>query len=141
MYGGDGRDLADYSARAGQPVVASLDGVANDGFVGENDLIASDVEGIQGGSGNDTLYANFLDSSTLKGGPGDDTLVGYAGADLLMGGAGSDLLRPGFSMDNVYGGGDRDTVSYAERLNPVTVSLDGGGNDGEVGENDFVASD
>jgi Ca2+-binding RTX toxin-like protein len=67
--------------------------------------------------------------------------VGFAGADLLMGEAGSDLLRPGFSMDNVYGGSDRDTVSYAERLNPVTITLDGAGNDAEPGENDFVASD
>ena len=44
-------------------------------------------------------------------------------------------------MDNVYGGDGPDTVSYAERLNPVTVTLDGVGNDGEAGENDFVASD
>src|SRR5262249_40456502 len=76
MYGADGHDIADYSDRAGQSVIASLDGVANDGFPGENDLIGSDVEGIQGGAGNDTLYGNFLNSSTLKGGPGNDTLVG-----------------------------------------------------------------
>jgi Ca2+-binding RTX toxin-like protein len=140
LNGGDGRDLADYSARK-DGITASLDGVANDGVSGENDFIAGDVEGIQGGSGKDTLYAAFLNSSILKGGPGDDTLVGYAGADLLMGEAGSDLLRPGFAMDNVYGGSDRDTVSYPERLNPITVTLDGAGNDGESGENDFVAAD
>jgi Ca2+-binding RTX toxin-like protein len=140
LFGGSDRDLADYSLRT-SPIVASLDGVANDGVPGENDFIANDVEGIQGGSGKDTLYAAFLTSSILKGGPGDDTLVGFAGADLVMGEAGSDLLRPGFSMDNVYGGSDRDTVSYAERLNPVTVTLDGAGNDGEAGENDFVAAD
>jgi Ca2+-binding RTX toxin-like protein len=58
-----------------------------------------------------------------------------------MGEAGNDQLRPGFAMDNVYGGDGQDTVSYAERLNPVNVTLDGIGNDGEAGENDFVASD
>ena len=140
LFGGSDRDLADYSLRT-SPIVASLDGFPNDGVPGENDFIANDVEGIQGGSGKDTLYAGFLTSSILKGGPGDDTLVGFAGADLLMGEAGSDLLRPGFAMDNIYGGSDRDTVSYAERLNPVTVTLDGAGNDGEAGENDFIASD
>jgi Ca2+-binding RTX toxin-like protein len=140
LFGGSDRDLADYSLRT-SAIVASLDGVANDGAAGENDFLANDVEGVQGGSGKDTLSASFLNGSILKGGPGDDTLVGYAGADLLMGEAGSDLLRPGFAMDNVYGGTDRDTVSYAERLNPVTVTLDGAGNDGESGENDFVASD
>jgi Ca2+-binding RTX toxin-like protein len=140
IHGGDGHDIADYSSRSA-PIVASLDGVANDGQAGENDLIAGDVEGVQGGSGKDTLYAGFLTNSTLKGGPGDDTLIGYAGNDLLMGEAGADLLRPGNGHDNVYGGSDRDTVSYEERLNPVTVTLDGLGNDGEAGEYDFVASD
>ena len=140
LYGGDGIDLADYSKRTA-PIVASLDGTANDGQPGENDFIAGDVEGVQGGSGNDTLYGGFLSSSILKGGDGDDTLIGYAGADLLMGEGGSDLLRPGFAMDNVYGGSGQDTVSYEERLNPVTVTLDGAANDGEAGENDLVASD
>jgi Ca2+-binding RTX toxin-like protein len=93
LYGGDGRDLADSARKDG--ITASLDGVANDGAPGENDFIASDVEGIQGGKGKDTLYGGFLTSSILKGGPGDDTLVGFAGADLLMGEAGSDLLGLG----------------------------------------------
>jgi Ca2+-binding RTX toxin-like protein len=140
LFGGDGRDTADYSSRT-NGIVASLEGVANDGEAGENDFIAADVEAVQGGSGKDTLYAGFLINSILKGGSGDDTLVGYAGNDLLMGEAGTDSLRPGSGKDNAYGGSGQDTVSYAERLNPVTVTLDGAGNDGETGENDFVASD
>src|SRR5262249_8189683 len=76
--GGDGRDTADYSSRA-NGIVASLDGVANDGEAGENDLVAGDVEAVQGGGGKDTLYAGFLVNSILRGGPGDDSLIGYAG--------------------------------------------------------------
>jgi Ca2+-binding RTX toxin-like protein len=140
LYGGDGQDLADYSSRT-VPIVASMDGTANDGQAGENDLIASDVEGVQGGSGNDTLYANFLNGSILKGGPGNDTLIGYAGNDQLMGEGGNDLLRPGNGMDDIHGGSGSDTVSYAERLNSVTVTLDDWPNDGEAGEYDYVASD
>jgi Ca2+-binding RTX toxin-like protein len=139
LYGGDGRDLADYSSRT-VPIVASLNGVADDGNVGENDFIASDVEGIQGGSGKDTLLGN--DSlNILKGGPNDDSLDAYGGPDLLMGEGGKDLLRPGFGTDNVYGGSDPDTVTYSERSNPLTVTLDAVANDGETGENDFVAPD
>ena len=75
LYGGDGRDLADYSSRT-TAIAASLDGVVNDGAPGENDVIAADVEGIQGGSGKDTLSGN--DSlNILKGGPEDDYLTGY----------------------------------------------------------------
>ena len=121
-------------------MVVSLDGVVNDGAPGENDFIASDVEGVQGGSGKDTLSGNdFL--NILKGGPADDYLTGYGGADLLMGEAGSDLLRPGFGLDNVYGGSD--TTSGHGHLrraltNPGQRSrLDGLGNDGEAGENDI----
>jgi len=54
LYGGDGRDLADCSLRSGG-IIASLDATANDGEPAENDFIAGDVEGVQGGSGKDTL--------------------------------------------------------------------------------------
>src|SRR2546428_738333 len=88
VVGVPGRDLVDYSSRT-TGFVVSLDGVVNDGAPGENDFIANDVEGIQGGSGKDSLYGN--DSlNILKGGPGDDYLAGYGGADLLMGEGGSD---------------------------------------------------
>ena len=57
LNGGPGNDFADYSKRS-VPIVASLDGQRNDGQTGEYDLIAGDVEGVQGGIGNDTIYGN-----------------------------------------------------------------------------------
>ena len=39
------------------------------------------------------------------------------------------------------GGGLGDTADYSARLNPVTVSLDGAGNDGEASEGDNVLAD
>jgi Ca2+-binding RTX toxin-like protein len=146
LYGGSGSDLADYSKRTGQ-IAASLDGAVNDGQAGEYDFIAADVEGIQGGSAKDTLSGNDS-ANTLFGGPGDDYLVGYGGPDDLRGGTGSDLLRPGFGPDVALGGSEPagsccklDTVTYGERWDALSVSLDGLANDGELGENDNVASD
>ncbi|MFL6182440.1 MAG: calcium-binding protein, partial [Actinomycetes bacterium] len=52
LYGGAGTDTADYSGRT-ERVNVSLDGVDNDGEVGEQDLVESDVENVTGGSGND----------------------------------------------------------------------------------------
>jgi hypothetical protein len=121
-----------------------LDGNKNDGQAGENDVIEPDIEGIQGGDYNDTLYGNE-GVNFLKGGYGQDYLVGYGGIDQLNGEQGADLIRPGFGEDVIYGGSDAgtccpaDTVTYSERWNPVNVSLDGVANDGELGENDFVA--
>ena len=42
---------------------------ANDGQAGENDFIHDDVEGVQGGSGKDTLYGGFLQELHPQGWP------------------------------------------------------------------------
>jgi Ca2+-binding RTX toxin-like protein len=146
LNGGPDTDYADYSSHTA-PIVASLDGTRNDGQAGEFDLIAADVEGIEGGSGNDSLSGNDS-ANVLMGGAGDDYLDARGGDDQLWGGTGSDLLRPGVGKDVVYGGSEPagscckyDTVTYGERWNPVNVSLDGVANDGEAGESDNVAPD
>src|SRR3954453_9032373 len=70
LEGGAGTDIADYSARTA-PVTADLTGSpGNDGETAEGDTIASDVEGIWGGSGNDKF----------TGGPGDNIFDGGLGA-------------------------------------------------------------
>ncbi len=135
MNGGNGTDVADYSART-TSVTLSRDGAANDGAAGENDNIASDVEVLRGGSGDDT----FDEGSTangpeiLDGGPGIDT-VSYAGrtADLAISIDGlPDSGEPGehdtvlTTVENVVGGSGDDTI-YGSGLANV---LDGGpGND------------
>ena len=45
MIGGDGVDVAVYGERVSPAF--SLDGLANDGDAGENDLIGADVEDIE----------------------------------------------------------------------------------------------
>jgi hypothetical protein len=107
IVGGLGNDLVDYSARS-RGVRANLDGRGGDGQPGENDTIATDVEGIAGGRGDDRLRGNSHEN-TLVGGSGNDRLNGGAGYDRIEGGPGDDsiLARDG-SIDAVSCGSGRD---------------------------------
>jgi Ca2+-binding RTX toxin-like protein len=119
LHGGGGDfDRADYTSRRA-PVSVTLDGVANDGEAGEGDLVASDVEDVYGGSGNDVLVGNG-GPNTLVGGAGNDVIDGGGGyQDSAAGDNGDDtiLLRdggiealrgvqgalPGFAFDDLVG--------------------------------------
>jgi hypothetical protein len=60
---------------------------------------------LQGGSGNDWLYAGASApsySNSLKGLGGDDTLVGGTGTNYLYGGTGNNTLIPGFGTNFLY---------------------------------------
>jgi len=93
-----------------------------------NDFIVNGAGAIPsrliGGAGND-LLSGGLGNDTISGGPGNDRLYGQDGDDLLDGGAGNDVLT---------GGPGNDTASYAGRIMPVRVFLDGspGGQRGEA---------
>lgn len=105
-----GIDVAAYDTRV-DPVIASLDGVANDGVAGEGDLIGHDVEDIVGGSGDDTLTGS-PDPDGLFGSVGADTIDGQGGEDVLDGGAGNDtiLARDG-STDHIDCGPGTDSAT------------------------------
>lgn len=54
-------DTVSYQARSGA-VVVDINEIADDGAVGENDLVdANTVDAVIGGSGGDTLRASFFD--------------------------------------------------------------------------------
>lgn len=77
LVGGGGEDIASYAFRTA-PVTVALDDTANsgnadDGPPGARDQIATDVEDIFGGAGNDSLSGN-ASSNFLYGGAGDDTI-------------------------------------------------------------------
>lgn len=143
LNGGNGTDTATYGPRTA-PVTVTLDAAANDGEPGEGDDVASDVEVIAGGSGDDRLTGNEA-VNTLQGNAGNDVLDGGPGDDALDGGPGDDVLvQPGASPDGadvLTGGEGLDTADYRPRDNPVSVTLDGVANDGEAGEGDNVATD
>ncbi|HEX8105688.1 MAG TPA: calcium-binding protein, partial [Solirubrobacteraceae bacterium] len=108
--GGLGNDTVSY-ARSTARVIADIDGVRDDGSVGDanrTDLIGLDVENLTGGARGDDLTGGSADN-VLDGGPGSDLLVG--------------------------GGGTHDAVSYAARTSPVVAAIgqQGAGNASDNG--------
>lgn len=169
LDGGSGRDSAQYWSRTAN-LKLTLDGKANDGAKNEGDSLASNIERIDGGSGNDLLMGNNSPNDlngndgndTLKGLGGDDDLSGGngndsvyggagdeyfsndSGADLYDGGAGNDTVNAGSSADQpdvMRGGSGVDSVQYLSRVNAVSIDVTDGANDGEAGENDRVNDD
>ena len=96
-------DVLSYRERA-TTVTATIGSALPDGDA------ATDIGGLEGGSGNDTLTGD-AQANALLGGPGADSLVGLGSSDTLNGGAnGSDV------------------ASYEDRGAPVSASLATGAN-------------
>ncbi|WP_027512847.1 M10 family metallopeptidase C-terminal domain-containing protein, partial [Rhizobium sullae] len=104
-----------------QGQLADLNGGPNSGHARGNifnallyhNNLASLIENVQAGSGNDTIVGNEM-ANTLRGNAGNDSLDGSAGNDWLIGGAGADQL---------VGGSGVDTAGYATATAGVKVSL------------------
>jgi hypothetical protein len=118
LDGGDGTDIAEYTDRTKanfgtrrqrhlMSVSASLDGIANDGHPGENDLILANVENLLGGQGNDTLTGND-GPNVLAGGRGLDSISGGGGADTIFANRESDAADG--VADLIDGGDGTDSV-------------------------------
>jgi len=99
MSGGDGTDTASYDGHL-TGVIVDPDGEPDDGATGERDNVATTVENLVGGRGDDTL----------GGSAGRNVLDGLAGADTISGGEGDDELRGGPGADRVNGDGGRDRL-------------------------------
>jgi Ca2+-binding RTX toxin-like protein len=91
VEGGADVDAASFEDRAAA-VTASLDNADNDGAAGENDRIASDVENIIGGAGEDTLTGDG-NPNDIDGGDGGDVINPGGGPDFVDGGPGNDRIE------------------------------------------------
>lgn len=90
--GGGGHDWLTYGSYFTKAVTVDADGVTgDDGAKGERDTVATDIEAITGGSGDDVIVGR-PGGDNLSGGPGDDSLYGGGGADFLDGDDGDDYL-------------------------------------------------
>jgi Ca2+-binding RTX toxin-like protein len=116
LTGGDGFDMVDYSDRA-EPVAVAIDGTRGsggtaDGPAGARDTVATDIEGIFGGDGNDTL----------SGGPLQDYLVGNGGDDVLDSrGGDADFSDCGDGRDTAFLDLGVDGYLSCETVNPVVA--------------------
>jgi Ca2+-binding RTX toxin-like protein len=129
LLGGDGADTASYAGRVA-PVTADLSVPGGDGEANENDNIASDVEKITGGAGNDTLTGDAA-GNVLNGLGGDDTLNGGDAFDQLLGGEGNDTANGDGGNDFLRGEGGNDALNGGEGEDKVEGGtgddlLDGG---------------
>jgi Ca2+-binding RTX toxin-like protein len=145
LDGGPGIDRAIYST--GNTTI-TIDNVANDGDgQGDTDNVKDTVESITGSSGNDSITGSCF-SNTLAGQAGNDTLngdpttCGSYGGDFMGGGSGNDTMV-GSQTPTATDGVDRVTYTSNTAAQPVTVSLDGNGNDsdGLGGTSDNVGRD
>jgi RTX calcium-binding nonapeptide repeat (4 copies) len=108
MNGGNGFDFASYITSI---AAVSVDLTLGKGLSGDalGDKL-SNIEGLIGGSGNDTLFGNAQDN-WLAGGGGIDLLNGKGGNDRLNGGAGNDTLTGGGGDNIFYISAGQDTVT------------------------------
>ena len=112
VTGGDGIDTARYGVRIAPTY--TLDGLANDGDAGENDLIGSDVENVEGAAALDAAIVTMVGdgrANHLKVTQGVAVLTGGEGSDVLEGGPQDDTLnsRDG-SPDTLICNGGTDTA-------------------------------
>jgi Ca2+-binding RTX toxin-like protein len=117
LRGGGDTDLADYSERSAA-VRVDLDGVADDGELGEADTLMG-IEQVGGGAGDDVLIGTDR-FNVLFGGAGADTIRGLAGFDIVEGGAGADRLNAGGGGGELVGGGGDDTLTGGAGFDLVT---------------------
>ncbi|HYI35688.1 MAG TPA: Calx-beta domain-containing protein [Thermoleophilaceae bacterium] len=143
-------DTADFTGTM-RPVTADLDGTRDDGPSG-GDLVATDVEGLQGGfyvdslTGNDgdnqinggqvsTLVSTPVTQETLDGGGGNDTIQGQGPGDMDGGGGNDTFFAAGQTPgpqgvpndgddDTITGGTGTDTVSYAVFFGGLTNPIE-----------------
>jgi len=126
MFGGLGTDTADYTNHTAA-VVVRLDGLQNDGAVGEMDWIKSDVENVVGTQFADHITgsaaANFIDgkqgNDTIRGLDGNDTLIGGFGNDRIFGGIGDDSIQGNQDNDSLFGEAGTDVLDGGAGVNLV----------------------
>ena len=126
LLGGGGSDLLDGGPGGGaasyvdhvRPVRVDLDGVDDDGSLGERDRLRNITivwgsprnDLIAGSSGSDRLFGRG-GSDTIHGRGGNDTIDGEWGADRIVGGRGLDWIGGGAGNDVLYArDGVRDLV-------------------------------
>jgi len=95
---------------------------------------------LEGTAGPDVI-AGFGSDDTIEGFGGDDVICGGDQQDGIDGGEGNDSLDGGLHADDIFGGPGTDTLTYASRTTPVTVTFDNGPNDGASNDADNVRTD
>lgn len=112
FIGGAGTDTVDYSAETTAMSIDLGTNIATGGRAA-GDRFDAAVEGLIGGSGNDTFVGTAA-NNVFTGGAGNDTMSGNDGAD---------WFNTGIGNDSVAGGLGVDMMSFGDTATGVTVNL------------------
>ncbi len=88
-----------------------LGGPGNDSI--STGILAGDLTGVLGGTGNDVIHVQGSPAAPVQGGTGNDKLYGASAAPSFDGGSGNDLVHAGGGKDSIVGGKGNDTL-YGE---------------------------
>jgi RTX calcium-binding nonapeptide repeat (4 copies) len=119
IYGGGGFDFASYQTST-TSVAVDLARSKGTGGDARGDTF-SGIQGVIGGSGDDTLLGN-RSGNWLDGGVGNDRLSGGEGSDRLKGGIGNDTLTGGKGNDIFYLGPGSDKVTDWKEGDHIVVT-------------------
>lgn len=138
VRGGPGIDTLQTGNPTGAmgPITVAFDDQPNDGYPGEGDNYASDLENLSATStspsinfvGNDAPNVVQLRSEsadTVKGMGGNDTIDGANGNDQLDGGDGDDTIYGGGNDDVIVGGPGTDSLSGEGSASGLFISVAG----------------
>lgn len=122
--GGAGLDVVSYSY-SGKAWLVDLAPGSGPAFAQTSDATETfvSVEGVDMGSGNDTLRGSN-DDNVLKAGGGNDRLYGYLGNDTLEGGAGDDMIYRRDGNNLIDGGDGIDLLNYGGTTHAIKLRLD-----------------
>jgi Ca2+-binding RTX toxin-like protein len=117
--GGAGFDEIGGGGSFRTPITIDTDGVADDGFVdpgftAAKDNVLADIEGLDGGEGDDILTGNDADNE-IEGGGGNDVISSGGGSDTIEGERGDDTINGGADSDTLDGGGGVDTLNGRDK--------------------------
>lgn len=111
-------DLHESTASAGgdQDVLETIEGIiggsGDDSLTGESD--GTYISTVLGGDGGDFLETDGIYGGYLSGQDGNDTLWGWVGDDTLVGGSGDDTLEGWDGADTLEGGSGQDMFLFEE---------------------------
>jgi Ca2+-binding RTX toxin-like protein len=117
FYGGTGNDTADFSQTTAN--ISLHIGFGKNGASGQSDYLATDIETLIAGSGNDVLNADLLPAELIAG-SGNDTLISGHGGDTLIGGSGNDLFEAMNNRADTIQGGSGVNTAIADPFDTVT---------------------
>lgn len=108
LSGGAGVDTAAYANSVDSLLVDLNNGNGAASGAGSDSLFG--IEGLLGGSGNDTFSGSGSLGYVFTGGAGNDSLQGGDGKDALYGGDGADSLNGGLGVDDLSGAAGNDML-------------------------------